>query len=156
MPKARLAGYSAAYTARTMRALILGCPREGACDLLRRSRPEVTAVVSQVGRPDDGTDVSGFNNIEIFAPLKPFRDWRRGLTKAKLTAELSAELQDAFPGVIFNFSQMISDNVEEAMSGVKGENTVKVVGPDLNVNEANAEEILDVMKDVPGVQDLGM
>jgi cobalt-zinc-cadmium resistance protein CzcA len=61
---------SAQYVGR-MRALILGCPREGACDLLRRARPEITAVVSQVGRPDDGTDVSGFNNIELFAPLKP-------------------------------------------------------------------------------------
>ena len=148
---------AAKYVGR-MRALILGCPQtgEGTCDLAHRSRPEVTAVVSQLGRPDDGTDVSGFNNIELFAPLKPSKEWRAGVTKAKLTNELSAELQAAFPGVIFNFSQMISDNVEEAMSGVKGENTVKVVGPDLNVNEKKANEIVDVMQEIKGVEDLGL
>jgi cobalt-zinc-cadmium resistance protein CzcA len=146
---------SAAYVGR-MRALVLGCPDEGPCDLAHRKRPEVTTVVSQLGRPDDGTDVSGFNNIELFAPLKPSSQWRRGLTKARLTAELSDELEAAFPGVIFNFSQMISDNVEEAMSGVKGENTVKVVGPDLHVNEEKANEIVDIMEQVPGVEDLGL
>ncbi len=73
-----------------------------------------------------------------------------------MTADLSHELQETFPGVIFNFSQMISDNVEEAMSGVKGENTVKVVGPDLRINEAKANEIVDVMERIRGVQDLGL
>jgi heavy metal efflux system protein len=119
-------------------------------------RPEVTTVVSQTGRPDDGTDVSGFYNIELFAPLKAFSDWPRGDTKAKMTEEISRELQDSFPGVAFNFSQMISDNVEEAMSGIKGENSVKVIGPDLRVNEANANAILDTMSRIPGVKDLGM
>src|SRR5581483_12078083 len=113
-----------------MRSLILGCPPQGDCEAGHRSRPEITTVVSQLGRPDDGTDVSGFSNIELFAPLLPASEWRRGVTKEKMTADLSSALQEAFPGVIFNFSQMISDNVEEAMSGVKGENTVKVVGPD--------------------------
>src|SRR6202011_3330153 len=72
-------------------------------------RPEVTTVISQLGRPDDGTDVSGFFNIELFAPLKPFNEWPRGQTKEKLTEALSKELQESFPGVSFNFSQMISD-----------------------------------------------
>ena len=118
--------------------------------------PEVTTVLSQVGRPDDGTDVSGFFNIELFAPLKPFSEWPRGETKEKLTEELSKEFHDAFPGVGFNFSQMISDNVEEALSGIKGENSVKVIGPDLRVNEAKANAIVGVMSRVPGVKDLGM
>jgi cobalt-zinc-cadmium resistance protein CzcA len=121
-----------------------------------RNHPEVTTVVSQVGRPDDGTDVSGFYNIELFAPLKPFEKWPRGLTKARLTEQLAEQLQEAFPGVVFGFSQMISDNVEEALSGVKGENSVKVIGPDLHVNEAKADSIVDVMEHIKGVRDLGM
>src|SRR5581483_3568089 len=107
-------------------------------------------------RPDDGTDASGFYNIELFAPLEPFGDWPRGVTKASLTEELSRELEQAFPGVVFGFSQMISDNVEEALSGVKGENSVKVIGPDLRVNEAKADAIVDVMSTVAGVKDLGL
>jgi cobalt-zinc-cadmium resistance protein CzcA len=169
---------SAKYVGR-MRAVILGCDaatevsapspttgtaeqsstaptRPDQCDMQRRAHPEITTVVSQLGRPDDGTDVSGFYNIELFAPLKPTNEWRRGVTKESMTAELSKELQLAFPGVIFNFSQMISDNVEEAMSGVKGENTVKVVGPDLKINEAKANEIVDVMATIKGVEDLGL
>jgi cobalt-zinc-cadmium resistance protein CzcA len=124
-------------------------------DILR-SHPEVTTVVSQLGRPDDGTDPSGFFNIELFAPLEPFDEWPRGLTKDKLTEELSHQLEQAFPGVDFNFSQMISDNVEEGLSGVKGENSVKVVGPSLHVNESKADAIHDVMADTPGVKDLGI
>lgn len=120
-----------------------------------KSHPEIVTVVSQLGRPDDGTDVAGFFNIELFAPLKPFDQWPRGMTKAKLTEQLSSELQDAAPGVIFNFSQMISDNVEEALSGVKGENSVKVIGPDIRNNEATADAIVDVMNKVKGVKDLG-
>ena len=146
---------SSKYVGR-MRAVILGCSDVEHCDLAHRARPEITTVVSQLGRPDDGTDVSGFYNIELFAPLKPSKEWPRGVTKESMTAELSRQLQQAFPGVIFNFSQMISDNVEEAMSGVKGENTVKVVGPDLLVNEAKANEIVDVMGTVKGVEDLGL
>jgi cobalt-zinc-cadmium resistance protein CzcA len=111
--------------------------------------------VSQLGRPDDGTDVSGFYNIELFAPLKPFDDWRRGLTKETLTEDLNKELTDAFPGAVFNFSQMISDNVEEAVSGVKGENSVKVFSDDLESNEKIAEAIVDVMGNVRGIKDLG-
>ena len=118
------------------------------CGPAHRTRPEIETVVSQLGRPDDGTDVSGFYNIELFAPLKPSNEWPRGVTKESMTAALSKELAQAFPGVIFNFSQMISDNVEEALSGVKGENTVKVIGHDLRVNEAKANEIVDVMSTV--------
>ena len=121
-----------------------------------KHHPEVLTVVSQLGRPDDGTDVTGFQNIELFAPLKPYRDWPRGLTKEKLTDELSGELQRAFPGVVFNFSQYLSDNVEEALSGVKGENSIKVKGADIARNEATAAAIIAAMAPVPGVKDLGM
>jgi cobalt-zinc-cadmium resistance protein CzcA len=121
-----------------------------------RRHPEVITVISQNGRPDDGTDVSGFFNIELFAPLKPPSEWPRGASKDKLTEELSKELQDSFPGVSFNFSQMISDNVEEAMSGIKGENSVKVIGPDLRINESKANAVVDAMSKIPGVRDLGM
>ena len=123
--------------------------------ILRR-HPEVLTVVSQLGRPDDGTDVAGFNNIELFAPLQPFDEWPRGLDKARLTDTLSEELAQAFPGVVFNFSQYLSDNVEEAISGVKGENSVKVVGPDLQRNEEAAGAVVDVMARVKGVKDLGL
>jgi cobalt-zinc-cadmium resistance protein CzcA len=147
---------SAKYVGR-MRSILRGCPKDQAvpCDDAHRTHPEVLTVVSQLGRPDDGTDVSGFYNIEFFAPLKPFDEWRRGLTKEKLTEEISAELAKAFPGVVFNFSQYISDNVEEAISGVKGENSVKIFSQDLEKNEAIAEGIVDVLGEVKGVADLG-
>ncbi len=121
-----------------------------------RRHPEVETVVSQLGRPDDGTDVAGYDNVELFAPLTPYEGWPHGLTKAKLTEELQKELGVDFPGVVFNFSQYLSDNVEEAISGVKGENSVKVVGPDLEKNESTAEAILDEMRKVRGVADLGL
>ncbi|HEX8909170.1 MAG TPA: CusA/CzcA family heavy metal efflux RND transporter [Anaeromyxobacteraceae bacterium] len=121
-----------------------------------KHHPEVVTVVSQLGRPDDGTDLAGFQNIELFAPLKPYGEWPRGLTKDKLTDELNKELDEEFPGVVFNFSQYLSDNVEEALSGVKGENSVKVKGPDIERNEAAASAIVDVMEGVRGVKDLGM
>jgi cobalt-zinc-cadmium resistance protein CzcA len=121
-----------------------------------RHHPEVLTVVSQLGRPDDGTDVSGFFNIEFFAPLKHFDEWPRGRTKETLITEIQGELQQAFPGVLFNFSQMISDNVEEAISGVKGENSVKIVGPDLSVNQRVAEGVVSTMARIPGVADLGL
>jgi cobalt-zinc-cadmium resistance protein CzcA len=141
-----------------IRAIVLGCPGKDAsdCPFEKRSRPEVQSVISQLGRPDDGTDVSGFHNIELLAPLRPTSEWRKGVTKASLTDDMQRDLARAFPGVVFNFSQVISDNVEEAMSGVKGENTVKVVGPDLRVDENKAGEIVAAMKDVRGVADLGI
>jgi cobalt-zinc-cadmium resistance protein CzcA len=146
---------SATYVGR-MRSILLGCPEEGPCSAQNRKHPEIVTVVSQLGRPDDGTDPSGFYNVEFFAPLKPHGEWRRGISKEKMTEQLSQELRGAFPGVIFNFSQYISDNVEEAMSGVKGENTVKVVGPDLRINEEKAKLIRDVLAHVRGIEDLGL
>ncbi|MEO6420584.1 MAG: efflux RND transporter permease subunit, partial [Polyangiaceae bacterium] len=148
---------SAAYVGR-MRSIVRGCPKDPntPCTEQNRRHPEVLTVVSQVGRPDDGTDVSGFHNIELFAPLRPFDEWPHGVTKAKLTEHLSSELANEFPGVLFNFSQAISDNVEEAISGVKGENSLKVIGPNLEANEKNADAIVDVMGTVKGVADLGM
>jgi cobalt-zinc-cadmium resistance protein CzcA len=141
-----------------IRAIVLGCPGEdaGNCPREKRTRPEIEHVISQLGRPDDGTDVSGFYNIELLAPLRPTSSWRPGVTKASLTDDMQRDLARAFPGVVFNFSQVISDNVEEAMSGVKGENTVKVVGPDLRVDESKADEIVDVMRSIRGVADLGI
>jgi cobalt-zinc-cadmium resistance protein CzcA len=147
---------SAKYVGR-MRSILRGCPSDPnvPCDDAHRTHPEVTTVVSQLGRPDDGTDVSGFYNIELFAPLKPFGEWRRGLTKEKLTDQLNSELSEVFPGVLFNFSQAISDNVEEAVSGVKGENSIKVFGDDIESNERIAEGVVDVMATIPGIADLG-
>jgi heavy metal efflux system protein len=121
-----------------------------------RSRPEVVTVVSQLGRPDDGTDVSGPYNIELFVPLKPFEKWPRGMDKEKLTKVLSDQFAREFPGIVFNFSQNIQDNIEEALSGVKGENTIKVVGPSLTIDEKNASEIVAVLKSVRGIEDLGL
>ncbi|GEJ58723.1 efflux RND transporter permease subunit [Anaeromyxobacter diazotrophicus] len=123
--------------------------------ILKR-KPEVVTVVSQLGRPDDGTDLAGFQNIELFAPLRPYGEWPRGVTKEQLTEELGKELEEEFPGVVFNFSQYLSDNVEEALSGVKGENSVKVKGPDIDGNEATAARLVDVMEHVRGVKDLGL
>jgi cobalt-zinc-cadmium resistance protein CzcA len=118
--------------------------------------PEVQTVISQHGRPDDGTDATGFFNAEFFVPLKPFDSWPHGMDKVRLTKELNEALSDRFPGVDFNFSQNIEDNVEEAASGVKGENSVKVYGADLSTLQRTAEKIRDVMKTVPGVTDLAV
>jgi cobalt-zinc-cadmium resistance protein CzcA len=148
---------SARYVGR-MRSIVRGCPTEEGAPCTRevQRRPEIQTVISQLGRPDDGTDTSGFYNIELLAPLSPASEWRKGVTKDSMTAEMQADLSAAFPGVVFSFSQVISDNVEEAMSGVKGENTVKVVGPDLHVDEAKAQEIVNVLRKVRGVEDLGI
>jgi heavy metal efflux system protein len=121
-----------------------------------KSFPEVETVISQHGRPDDGTDATGFFNAEFFVPLKPFDSWPGGVDKDKLTAQLTAALQEKFPGVEFNFSQYIQDNVEEAASGVKGENSVKLFGNELEVLESTAEKIRDVLQTVPGITDLAV
>jgi cobalt-zinc-cadmium resistance protein CzcA len=118
--------------------------------------PEVETVVSQHGRPDDGTDTTGFFNAEFFVPLKPFDTWPHGMDKAKLTKILNDDLMKRFPGVDFNFSQTIEDNVEEAASGVKGENSVKLFGGDLETLQRTAEKIKDVMATVPGITDLAV
>jgi cobalt-zinc-cadmium resistance protein CzcA len=156
LPKSIALEQSAKYVDK-MRAIIRGCPLNPsiACTSANAKHPEVLAVTSQLGRPDDGTDVTGFFNIELFAPLRPFNEWKHGLTKDDLTTELDRELRDAFPGVVFNFSQMIGDNVEEAVAGVKGENSIKVFGPDLNENEQRADRIVAALEEVRGIQDLG-
>jgi len=118
--------------------------------------PEVITVVSQHGRPDNGSDASPFSNVELFAPLKPFEDWPANLTKEKLTEQIQQELTDELPGVGFNFSQYIQDNVEEALSGVKGANSVKIVGPNLQVLEQLAAQVMAEMAGVQGVTDLGL
>src|SRR5208282_2460002 len=123
---------------------------------LIKSYPEVITVVSQNGRPDDGTDSTGFFNAEFYVPLRPFDTWPSGVDKEKLTDEISSRLQDQFPGVEFNFSQNIEDNVEEAASGVKGENSVKLFGNDLAVLEKTAAQIKDAMSTVPGIADLAV
>jgi heavy metal efflux system protein len=112
--------------------------------------------VSQHGRPDNGSDASPFSNVELFVPLKPYDQWPAGLTKDRLTAELQKEFAAALPGIGFNFSQYIQDNVEEALSGVKGANSVKVIGPNLEVDEKLGAEITDQMAQVKGIQDLGI
>jgi heavy metal efflux system protein len=120
------------------------------------SHPEVITVVSQHGRPDNGSDASPFSNVELFVPLKPPDEWPSGMTKAKLTDELQEELTNALPGVNFNFSQYIQDNVEEALSGVKGENAVKVIGPNLKVLEDLSNQMLAQLQQVKGMADLGI
>jgi len=117
--------------------------------------PEVTQTVSQMGRPDDGTDVSTFNNIEVSVTLKPANKWRHNLTKPELIQEINKRLS-RFPGIELNFSQNIQDNVEEAMSGVKGENSLKLFGDDFNTLTSLAGKIETVMKAVPGVADVGV
>ncbi|GJD51190.1 Cobalt-zinc-cadmium resistance protein CzcA [Methylobacterium crusticola] len=120
------------------------------------SYPEVTTVVSHQGRPDDGTDATGFFNVEILAPLKPADEWRPGMTKEKLVDAMSARLAAELPGVEFNFSQYIQDNVQEAASGVKGENSVKIYGTDLAELARTADDIKAALATVPGVTDLAV
>ncbi len=117
--------------------------------------PEVVTVVSQHGRPDDGSDAAGFFNAEFFVPLKPFDQWPKGLTKAKLVDELQHEFEKEFVGIDFNFSQYIQDNVEEGLSGVKGANSVKIIGPDLATLERIARSALHELAQVQGITDLG-
>ena len=118
--------------------------------------PEVITVVSQHGRPDNGSDASPFSNVELFVPLKPYDQWPWGLTKEKLTAQIQKEYEDELPGVNLNFSQYIQDNVEEALSGVKGQNSVKVFGTNLEILEQLAEQIRVEMSQVQGIEDLGI
>ena len=132
-------------------------------DLTNRARvviaafPEVVQVVSQTGRPDDGSDATGFFNTEYFVDLKPKDGWRPVFhqNKDELIGAINRQLNQ-FPGVIWNFSQPISDNVEEAVSGVKGELAVKLYGADLKTLEEKGEQIVSVMSGIRGVADLGL
>jgi heavy metal efflux system protein len=119
--------------------------------------PETTIVTSQVGRPDDGTDTTGFFNTEYCVDLKPKEQWRPVFheNKEALIAAMDAQLEK-IPGAIWNFSQPIADNMEEAVSGVKGELATKVYGDDLRTLEDKADQIVKVMRTVPGVEDLGV
>src|SRR5690349_19549564 len=118
--------------------------------------PEAETVISQHGRPDDGTDSTGFFNAEFFVPLKPFDKWRKGLDKEHLIADMNDALQKAFPGVEFTFSQYIQDNVQEAASGVKGENSVKVYGNDLETLARVADEVKGAIGTGNGIEDLSV
>ena len=137
-------------------------PREGTrvanqARILLCSFPEATECTSQVGRPDDGTDTTGFFNTEYFVGLKPKEEWRPGFHQDKeaVIAAMNRELAQ-IPGVIWNFSQPIADNMEEAVSGVKGQLATKVFGDDLKILEDKADQIVRIMRGVRGIQDLGV
>lgn len=136
-----------------------------------RKYSEVETVVSQLGRPDSGTDPTGFYSAEFFVPLKPQEHWPPALersgwnrwlgatrprTKPELIAAMSAELEEKLPGANWNFSQVIRDNVLEVLSGVQGENSVKIVGPDLDALEKLGHQVVAALKGVPGVKDVGL
>ncbi|APW62655.1 efflux RND transporter permease subunit [Paludisphaera borealis] len=117
--------------------------------------PEVRGVMSQLGRPDDGTDVTTYFNIEFNVPLKPMEEWRPGMTREKLQAEMAERFKN-FAGVNFNFSQLIRDNVEEALSGVKGANSVKLFGNDMHTLEEAGQRVVNVLRNVPGIENVGL
>jgi cobalt-zinc-cadmium resistance protein CzcA len=138
---------------------------------IMRDYPEVDTIVTQIGRPDDATDTSGFNNAEFFVPLKPQKEWAavkrrqgwatlfgalRPRTKAELIEDMKAELAASLPGVDWNFSQNIRDNVMESLSGIKGDNSVKIVGPDLDELERLANELKKSLEAIQGVEDVGV
>jgi cobalt-zinc-cadmium resistance protein CzcA len=118
--------------------------------------PEVKGVISQNGRPNDGTDPTGFFNVEFFVDLYPKEEWTRGVSKEEIVDEMQKNLEKQYPGIVFGFSQPISDNVEEAVSGVKGQMAIKIFGDDLHKIESLADSVQAIMKTVPGVEDLGI
>jgi heavy metal efflux system protein len=115
----------------------------------------VTQVVTQLGRPDDGTDPKGSNNLEVYADLKPLGQWKSATDKDALVYLMQARLE-RIPGIDLNFSQYIKDNVEEALSGVRGELVIKIFGPDLNVLQEKANAVDRVVSSVPGAVDVGV
>ncbi|HEY5315734.1 MAG TPA: efflux RND transporter permease subunit, partial [Pirellulales bacterium] len=138
---------------------------------IMRKYPEIRVVVNQTGRPDDGTDPTGFYNSEFFVPLKKQTEWpavkpvqgwgawlhaTRPRTKQELMEEMNRELNREIVGVNWNFSQNIRDNVMEALSGVKGDNSVKIIGPDLDELERLADRLQIILKDIRGVEDVGV
>jgi heavy metal efflux system protein len=135
---------------------------------IMRKYPEVESVACQLGRPDSGVDPTGFYSAEFFVPLMQQPDWPkvvkgggwfgadRARTKPELVAEMSAELNEAIPGVNWNFSQVIRDNVLEVLSGVQGENSVKILGPDLDELETIGNQVVASLVGVPGVKDVGL
>ena len=139
MPLTISLDHGAQLTARMRRALM--------------SFPEVSAVVSQLGRPDNGTETTGFFNVELSVDLKPNSEWPSGLTKAPLVKQIDARLVRDFPGVSFDYSQNIEANINEALSGVKGTNSIKILGPDLGVDERIANQVMMAVNKVPGITD---
>jgi cobalt-zinc-cadmium resistance protein CzcA len=133
-------------------------PTEAAA-AVRRARailhsfPETVTVVSQLGRPDDGLDVNGFDTAEIYADLRPRDEWRTAHTREGLVQAMSAPLS-ALPGIAVSFSQVIEDNVDEAVSGVKGELVVKIFGEDPDVLQRLADQVASVLESVPGAKDV--
>lgn len=136
-----------------------------------RQYPEVRLVANQIGRPDDGTDPEGFNKSEFFVPLRPEKEWpamqdqdgllrlfraKRPRSKLELVNQMDAELKARLIGVDWNFSQNIRDNVMEALSGVKGDNSVKIVGPNLDELEQTAERVQNALQGIPGVENVGI
>jgi cobalt-zinc-cadmium resistance protein CzcA len=120
------------------------------------SYPEVITVTSQQGRPDDGSDAAGFYNAEFFVPLKPADQWPPNVTKESLINDMQSRFDKEFVGIDFNFSQYIQDNVEEGLSGVKGANSAKIIGPDLKTLEDIARQCEHEMAQVQGITDLGV
>ncbi|NUA26426.1 efflux RND transporter permease subunit [Cupriavidus basilensis] len=120
-----------------------------------RQQPEVKTVSVQIGRPDDGTDSTGVFNQEYALYFKPPADWPKGATKQQVVERLSNHL-DRIPGIEYNFSQYIQDNVNEALSGVKGENSVKIYGSDLVTLQDKAKEVESILKKVQGLADVGI
>lgn len=118
------------------------------------SVPEVRGVMSHVGRPDDGTDVTSFFNLEFNVPLRPMDEWRKGMTRQKIEEELSAKFRH-FEGLSVSFSQLIRDNIDEALSGIKGANSVKLFGNDLATLEETGQRVADILRTVPGVTNVG-
>ncbi len=137
-------------------SLEAGMPTVTRIRQILNSYPEVVTVVSQHGRPDNGSDASSFGNAEFFVPLKPVDEWPPGMTKEKLVDELQKKFAREFTGIEFNFSQYIQDNIEEGLSGVKGANSVKIIGPDLPTLEKLADQIRGEMSQVKGIADLGI
>jgi cobalt-zinc-cadmium resistance protein CzcA len=151
---------------------------ERAAEVIEKARaiiasyPEVEVLVPGIGRPDDGTDPCGFFRTEIFAPLKPMKQWpqvveregwkrwlfgpRRIRTKQELTLVVNEELRAKLPGIDWNFSQYIRDNVTEALAGVKGDNSIKIFGPDLHKLEELADMTKNVLGNIPGIQEVGI
>jgi heavy metal efflux system protein len=147
-------------------------------ELSRRARaimatyPEVESIVNQLGRPDDATDTDGYYNSEYFVPLLPEKDWpqavertgwqkwvlgpKRARTKDEIVDAMNGELQAKLPGITWNFSQNIRDNVMEALSGIKGDNSVKIIGPDLDKLETLAEKTKNVLQQIPGIENVGI
>ena len=137
-------------------SLEAGMPIVNRMRAILKSHPEVITVVSQHGRPDNGSDATGFFNAEFFVPFKPFEDWAPGRHKENLVKDLNDEFSKEFVGIDLNLSQYIQDNIEESLSGVKGANSIKIIGPDLFKLEELAVQVKRIMGQVAGVEDLGI